>query len=133
MTRLVILACLSLLASSCRLGPLREPQPSDLPRPWLVLEEACTLDATGSQVCCGRDAFLAAAQGSVDVWEDATRCRARLTECRSHASTDHDVCLTQRAELQAKLDDPWRSPWLWGVIGLVAGGVLATGIILGVP
>jgi hypothetical protein len=98
-----------------------------------VLDEACTVDASGSQVCCGRDAFLNAAQGAVDVWESATVCRARLTECRSHASTDHDVCLTQRAELQAKLDDPWRSPWLWGVIGLVAGGVLATGVILAVP
>jgi len=133
MTRIVTLVCLFLSVASCRLGPLREPPTSDLPRPWLQLEEACSVDATGSQVCCNRAPFLAAAQGAVDVWEAATACRARLNECRSHATTDHDVCLTQRAELQRRLDDPWRSPWLWGVLGLVAGAALGAGLVLGVP
>lgn len=130
----IVSACL--LASGCLQGARMAPggrSGDSLPQPWLELKTACSTSADGSQVCCGRDAFLESAQGAVDLWENATVCRARLNECRSHATTDNDVCLTQRAELQAKLDDPWRSPWLWGIIGLVAGGVLVGGLILAVP
>jgi hypothetical protein len=33
------------------------------------------------------------------------------------------------AVLQAKIDNPWRSPWLWGVIALVVG--FGTGFAIG--
>uniref|UniRef100_A0A6H1ZRP3 Lipoprotein n=1 Tax=viral metagenome TaxID=1070528 RepID=A0A6H1ZRP3_9ZZZZ len=128
-----ILACLCLMASGCLSGARRGAGPSDLPRPWLVLEEACTLSPDGSQVCCHQAPFLAAAQGSVDTWTAATACRARLAECRAHGAVDESVCLTQRVELQARLDDPWRSPWLWAIIGVLAGGALVGGIVLGLP
>lgn len=92
------------------------PRPSTpAPRPWVQLENKCELK--NEIVCCEPDAFHRAGLETIDLARRLDLTTADLQAQRQlEATAVRDV-----RDCRDALDSPWRSPWLWALIGGAAG------------
>jgi hypothetical protein len=93
--------------------------------------KCCHVDPVEVTVVCPTEDFRKAMKSCVSIWEEKGRCENRLVEAIKLGLVDKQVLEAQVYDLQMKLDSPWRSPYLWGIIGVCAGAALTTGLVLG--
>jgi hypothetical protein len=79
-------------------------------------------------VICPRPIFKQQLYKIVDLWELAATCQIDLRECYDLKTIEKTALSSQIFELQEKLTSPWRSPWLWLGVGLLAGAGLGFGL-----
>ena len=91
----------------------------------------CHVDPNAVTVVCPAEDFRKAMKSCVSIWEHKGRCETRLTEAIKLGLVDKQMLEAQVYELQSKLDSPWRSWWLWSIVGAAAGAALTTGLVLG--
>ncbi|OGO08155.1 MAG: hypothetical protein A2Y61_00285 [Chloroflexi bacterium RBG_13_60_13] len=117
------------LVSGCAHRPPASSPPKDLPRPQDLLVAACPA-AHGPTVPCDRVGLLAAHASTVNLWLLATECRIESERLRAHCAADAGVAAGLAAQQAARIDDLESQRWIWGVVG-VAGGALVAGLLAG--
>ena len=130
MTRAAAVLTLAILAAGCphRPGPAPSSLPP-LPRPQDALIEACP-PGVDETVPCDRLQLLAAHAGVVALWLAATECRIEADRLRAHCAADAGVAAGLASQQAARIDDLESQRWIWGVVG-VAGGALVAGLLAG--
>lgn len=110
-----------------------KPVDTQLPaieRPWVLLSEHC--NQTGGMVCCETDPFIRAGEMSLGLAQGLEQCGALVTQCVDLSGVNSMEMQSEKNELIKKLNSPWRSPWLWGAIGIAVGGVIGVGVAIGI-
>jgi len=114
-------ALVALAALLCACSHKRHIAPPRASMAWQGLKAACTVDA--GLVTCDKGPFRAALRGCIETGRSLEHRTAQLVACRSMTAVDRAECMGALEACQQKLADPWRSPWLWGVVGLAVGVV----------
>ncbi len=94
--------------------------------PWSGIADNC--QRAGGKVCCGAPYFKAEHSLSIEHYSAALDFSRRFDLCEDRRSLERDSCDSRISDCRMKLEDPWRSPWLWGVICLVGGTALGAGL-----
>ncbi len=108
-----------------------ETPPEALKKPWKHAMETCHVDPVAVTVVCPAEDFSKVMKSCVSLWERLGKTENRLTEAIKLGLVDKQVLEAQVYELTMKLQSPWRSWWLWLIIGSAAGAAATTGIVLG--
>jgi len=124
--RLTIILLLASFAA-CRTGPASVPTAPEIP-PWLAVDEHCDSDRVSDAETCGRGYFKTESRRCVEHFRAARHFSGDLVACQAERALDGDVAASRLADCDDKLKSPWRSPWLWGAIGLVLGGAIGVGV-----
>lgn len=102
-------------------------------RPWSVAIEKCHVDTVSEVVTCAIKDFKRILDDAINVWETLEKTNNRLDAALKLGVVDKQVLEAQVFNLTTKLNSPWRSWWLWGIIGMAVGAALTTGLVFGVP
>ena len=127
MVRAVILA---LVVIGCHQPIKPDAQQEPKIRPWQTLIDHCKVEP--DTVCCPPDVMQDAVNGTIDLWSLNLELNQKLITCKEIYDIDQAALDGQLWACKHDLSSPWRSPILWGVIGVVAGAALATGLVVGV-
>lgn len=101
--------------------------------PVAQLAEACEpADDDPDLVTCRRDAFVAAGVSMLEALEALAHCRIDMDRAGALGAIDVAAERHRRIAAESALASPWRSPWLWGLIGLATGAATVTAVTLGV-
>ena len=92
----------------------------------------CHVDPVAETVVCPAYDFAKIMKATVSQHEELARTRNRLDAAIKLGLVDLQMLEAKAYELQTKLNNPWRSPWLWGIIGACAGTALGVGLVLGI-
>ncbi len=101
-------------------------------KPWRHAMATCAVDHEASTVVCPAYEFAKVMKSCVDIWENLGLCKNRLDEAIRLGLVDKAELEARAYDLQARLDNPWRSPWLWGLIAGGVGVVIGAGVVLGI-
>jgi hypothetical protein len=129
-SKIVLAAALTHTLSSCSAAAVVPDKP-ERPDPMSALQANCLLDKDSDTVTCDATEFVKAGLSIFDQQEALARCRVELEKRHELGAIDLAEERGFRLDAEAKLADPWRSPWIWGIVGAAAGGVAATALVLG--
>jgi hypothetical protein len=73
---------------------------------------------------CQQQPFIDALKGMNHLWGDYTKLLERSAGDREKGLLTQEDLVLQNKELVDKLNDPWRSPTLWCIVGLLVGGAV---------
>jgi hypothetical protein len=125
------LALSAFILTGCPGRPVSTPSRGALDiHPWAGIADHC--QRTEDRVCCGAPYFKAEHSLSIEHFSAALDFSRRWELCEDRRDLARDSADSRIADCRMKLEDPWRSPWLWGVIGVVAGGALGAALGAGV-
>ena len=125
-----LLAVAMLSLAGCSAGPIAGGyvRHGTATRPaWELVMDACETQPDGS-ARCQIDALKRAMLQQTDERAALETCAVDLVACERVAGIDCALNASMLSECNAKLDDAWRSPWIWGAVGLLVGGALGVGI-----
>jgi hypothetical protein len=124
------LALSAFILAGCPAKPVSTPQRGALDiHPWAGIADHC--QRTEDRVCCGAPYFKAEHSLSIEHFSAALDFSRRWELCEDRRDLARDSADSRIADCRMKLNSPWRSPWLWGVIGIVAGIATGAGIFAG--
>lgn len=120
---------LALIQSCGGAKPLpTEPDPGGFTdskvNPVDALAEACNPEPNRPMVCCPDETFEKAGLDMIAKLERLAHCEIDLKRVDALRLIDLAELRGQLNEARRKLASPWRSPWLWGAVGIVAGAAL---------
>ncbi len=133
MIRIALLVALATLAS-CNHVTHRASRPDIIKDAWRPLMESCRVTGViedmdpDDQVSCPRATFLKSLVNIRTLQKTAELLFEDLKTSQALADIKKRELQSKNDELQWKLDDPARSPYLWGTIGLVVGTVIGISI-----
>lgn len=101
----------------------------ETPKPWENLQTACKIDHDKKIVICDQEAFWYAGRGCISAYEQLAICKTDLEKANKISNVNLAQCQGELWDCNQKLSSPWRSPWLWGGLGLLIG--LSSGFVIG--
>jgi len=100
------------------------------PKPWVPLQRCEPDEETGKTTCETAD-FADGLLGCVEFGRENEHLRVRLDTLTGHAAVDLAAADEQLQMCEEKLASPWRSWWLWLIVGLAGGAAIGAGASIG--
>lgn len=118
-------ALLASILTSC--SPTHTQRPDRGPDTWALMQQACT--RTGPDLAtCNVELLKTAMRIAAQAEADRDLCGIELEKCNDLADVDCALWAGKVSDCEARLASPWRSPWLWGGVGLLLGTGLGLGL-----
>lgn len=132
MRRMLWLCAPALLVACASTRPVLRPvAPEGIGEPWRALHVQCN-PAKGADgknyVSCPLDEFREGLLGCSRLGREFEKCLADRAADGSVSEVDVAECQMLVAECERKLDSPWRSWWLWSLIGAAVASAVWAGL-----